>query len=88
MVGIPAKRANSSTSLCAKVRKTAPLTIRPSTRAVSFISSPRPSWISFDERNIASPPNSRMPTSKDTRVRVEDLEKSIAHTCPCKGWFE
>jgi len=26
-----------------------------------------------------------MPTSKDTRVRVDDLEKIIAHVCPASG---
>ena len=43
MVGMFAYCANSSTSDCAKVRKIAPWTMRPSTRAVSLIGSPRPS---------------------------------------------
>ena len=29
-----------------------------------------------------------MPTSKETRVRVEDFEKSIAQICPANGLLE
>ena len=43
IVGIPDNSANSTTSLCAKVRIIAPFTNRPKTRAVSLIGSPRPS---------------------------------------------
>ena len=32
-----------------------------------------------------SPPSSRMPTSKETRVRVEGLSKIIARTLPASG---
>ena len=39
---------------------TAPWTMRPSTRAVSLMGSPRPSWMSLALRNIAWPPSSRM----------------------------
>ena len=46
-----------------------------STRAVSSIGSPRPSWVSRGDRNRAWPPNCAIPTSKDTRVRVEDFSK-------------
>ena len=35
---------------------------------------PRPSWISPPARNMTVPPNSRIPTSNETRVRVEDFE--------------
>jgi hypothetical protein len=42
--------------------------------------------MSRDERNIAQPPSSRMPTSNETRVRVEDLVKIIAHAWPASGW--
>src|SRR5512135_3300860 len=34
---------------------------------------------------MTSPPNSRMPTSNETRVRGEDLAKSMAQTCPARG---
>src|SRR3954471_22936970 len=78
IVGMPEYFAKSSTSLCAKVRMIAPCTMRPSTRAVSAIGSPRPSWMSTAERNITSPPSSRTPTSKETRVRVEDFENISA----------
>ena len=82
MVGMPENSAKSTTSCWAKVRMIAPWTMRPSTRAVSLIGSPRPSWMSFLDRNIGKPPSSRMPTSKETRVRVEDLVKMSAHVCP------
>ena len=48
-------------------------TKRDSTRAVSAMVSPRPSCISAPVSMIVSPPSSRMPTSKDTRVRVDGL---------------
>src|SRR2546422_5733316 len=38
-------------------------------RAVSAIGSPRPSWMSREERNRACPPSWYVPTSKETRVR-------------------
>lgn len=47
--------------------------------------SPLPSWISFEDRNMIDPPSSRTPTSKDTRVRVDDLVNIIAQVCPAKG---
>ena len=85
MVGMPENLANSSTSLCAKVRMTAPWIMRPSTRAVSLIGSPRPSWMSLALRNIGRPPSSRMPTSNETRVRVDDLENISAQVWPASG---
>ena len=84
-VGIFAWAANSSTSDWAKVRITAPWIIRPSTRAVSLIGSPRPSWMSFALRKSTSAPSSRRPTSKLTRVRVDDLLKISAHVWPASG---
>ena len=59
-----------------------PSTMRESTCAVSLIGSPRPSWISAVERNSALPPSCDVPTSKETRVRVEDLAKIIASVLP------
>src|ERR1051326_3314410 len=87
MGGMAEERANSSRSDCEKVRKTTPRTSRPRTRAVSLIGSPRPSWISFAERKIGSPPSSRIPTSKETRVRVEDFANNKAQTWPASGWL-
>src|SRR6266496_1696601 len=37
---------------------------------------------------IDSPPSSRIPTSKETRVRVDGLEKINAHVCPANGLDE
>ena len=45
---------------------------------VSLTDSPRPNWMSLLDRYSDDPPSSRMPTSKETRVRVEDLENSMA----------
>ena len=36
-------------------------------------------------KNKAEPPKSYIPTSKETRVRVEDLEKINAHVWPASG---
>src|SRR5687768_9985038 len=36
-------------------------------------------------RNITLPPSSRIPTSKETRVRVEDFVKISAQDCPASG---
>src|SRR5215469_17025523 len=41
--------------------------------------------ISPCERNMTPPPNSRIPTSKLTRVRVEGLLKRRAQIWPCRG---
>src|SRR6266542_2766331 len=38
--------------------------------------------------SIDSPPSSRIPTSKETRVRVDGLEKISAHVCPASGLDE
>src|ERR1700758_3167368 len=35
-----------------------------------------------------SPPSSRIPTSNETRVRVDGLEKINAHVCPASGLAE
>jgi hypothetical protein len=55
------------------------------TRAVSLIGSPRPSWMSTALKNIGCPPSSRMPTSNDSRVRVDCLENISAHVWPASG---
>ena len=85
MMGTLAYSANVSTSACAKVRIMIPCTYRSSTRAVSAIGSPRPSWTSRGERKCAVPPNWVTPTSKDTRVRVEDFMKIMANAFPDSG---
>src|SRR5690606_5726356 len=46
----------------------------------------RPSCISEPVSMIVSPPSWRMPTSKDTRVRVEGFSKIIASTLPANGF--
>ncbi|MDT4861157.1 hypothetical protein FQZ97_957510 [compost metagenome] len=50
------------------------------TMAASPIGSPRPSWVSRGERNIAWPPSWIIPASKDRRVRVEAFSKIIPRT--------
>src|SRR6266568_3079641 len=37
---------------------------------------------------MVSPPSSRMPTSNETRVRVDGFEKISAQVCPAKGCAE
>jgi hypothetical protein len=44
--------------------------------------------MSFALRNSDSPPSSRMPTSNETRVRVDDLENISAHVWPASGCVE
>ena len=61
-------------------------TISESTLAVSSMGSPRPSWVSLGDKNIALPPNWDMPASNETRVRVDDFSKIIPSTLPLKGW--
>src|SRR5688572_7690678 len=41
--------------------------------------------MSFAFKKSDSPPSSRTPTSKETRVRVDDLAKSNAHTWLASG---
>src|SRR5947208_15159977 len=48
--------------------------------------SPRPDWISPPAKNTTCPPNSRIPTSKETLVRVEALAKIMAQVWPASGW--
>src|SRR2546425_8731505 len=64
-----------------------PSTYRLSTRAVSAIVSPRPIWRSFGLRNSAWPPSCVMPTSKETRVRVDAFSNSMARLLPRKGSY-
>src|SRR5476651_1614760 len=47
--------------------------------------SPRPSWVSPRPSMIVWPPSSRMPTSNDTRVRVEGFSKIMASVLPASG---
>src|SRR5436305_1469622 len=55
------------------------------TRAESAIGSPRPSWMSRLERKRAWPPICTMPTSKLTRVRVEDFSKIMPRLLSAKA---
>ena len=48
--------------------------------------SPRPSCISGPVSVIDSPPSWRMPTSNDTRVRVDGLSKIMAMVLPASGF--
>src|SRR6266702_1766140 len=56
------------------------------TRAVSLIGSPRPIWESLVEMKSGCPPSWNIPTSNETRVRVEDFSKIMARVFPLRSW--
>src|SRR6056297_999602 len=57
------------------------------TRAVSRTGSPRPICVVAEERNRAWPPSWYIPTSKDTRVRVELFSNSMPRVLPAsRAW--
>ena len=88
MMGIEPYLARSSTSCWAKVRIMMPSRYRESTRAVSCTGSPRPICKSRADRKSAEPPSCAMPTSKETRVRVEDFWKIIPPSLfPFRCWW-
>ncbi len=62
----------------AKVRQTIAATCRSSTRAVSSIGSPRPSWLVWASTTSGLPPSSATPTANEIRVRVDGLSKISA----------
>src|SRR6187402_1876729 len=62
-----------------------PWTKRDSTLAVSWMVSPRPIWMSFVLRKSGLAPSSWSATSNETRVRVLDFAKIIAHVWPASG---
>ena len=76
--------ANSSIVPCLKDRIMTPATYRDNTRAISRTSSPRPSCRSFGLRKMACPPSSSIPTSKETRVRVEAFSKTMPRHFPAR----
>src|SRR6185436_10255840 len=59
--------------------------MRLSTRAVSAMVSPRPSWLVAASSTSDVPPSWRIAMSKLTRVRVEFFSKIIARTRPASG---
>jgi len=84
--GNAANRANSSTSLCAKVRKTAPLTMRPSTAPVF-------DRLATTELNLLEGRKMTSPQARDSDFEGNacsgrDLEKSMAQICPRNGCVE
>ena len=52
---------------------------------MSAIVSPRWSWMSFEPRKSACPPSWYMPTSNDTRVRVDGFWKIMASDWPASA---
>ncbi len=54
---------------------------------MSAIVSPRPTCVSFGLRKSAWPPSCVMPTSKETRVRVDAFSKIIARLFPRSGSY-
>ena len=77
--------AKRSTMSWPNVRIITISTMEDITRALSSIGSPRPSWVSWGDRNMACPPSWAMPASNDTLVRVEDLAKIMPSTLPGKA---
>src|SRR3954465_12679645 len=76
--GPPPAEAMASMRSCPNVRQTIAAAWRPSTRAVSSIGSPRPSWLLPGSHTSGEPPSSATPTENDTRVRVDGLSKRTA----------
>ena len=74
--------AKSSSRSCSNVRSTIASTYRLSTRPVSSMVSPRPSWRSVDEITSGWAPSSATPTSNDTLVRVDGFSKTNATERP------
>ena len=74
--------ASSSSIACGPVRTPTAATWRESTSAVSRSASPRESCSSSARSTTAWPPSSSMPTSKDSRVRVEGFWKISATLRP------
>ena len=70
--------AISATRSWPNVRQTIAATWRPSTRAVSAIGSPRPSWDACASMTSGWPPSSAMPTANEILVRVDGLSNSTA----------
>src|SRR5437870_2191654 len=87
MTGTVAFAASSRTLSRRNDRYMMPSTYRLNTLAVSAIVSPRPICRSFGLRNRAWPPSCVIPTSKDTRVRVEAFSKIIARLLPRSGSY-
>jgi hypothetical protein len=83
--GTDDQRASSSTSASGPVRIPIAATWRESTSAVSRGDSPRESCISSGRRTSACPPSSAMPTSNETRVRVDGFWKISATLRPSSG---
>ena len=69
---------------CAKVRIATASTYRDSTREVSSMVSSRPSWDVRPSTMTGWPPSWAMPTSNDSRVRVEFFSKMTATDLPCQ----
>ncbi len=85
MTGTVAYAAISASFSERSVRSMIASTYRDSTRAVSAMVSPRPSWVSRPDSTITSPPSCRTPTSKLTRVRVLGCSNSRAMVRPASG---
>ena len=86
MTGTVACSANSSMSLCEKTRARMMELNLLRTRAVSFMDSFTPSWMSDGPRKRACPPRRFMPVSVETRVRVDRFWKIMAVDWPVRGF--
>ena len=85
ITGTSACSASSITLPWSTVRMTMASTNRDNTFAVSSIVSPRPSCMSRPASTTGWPPSRAMPTSNDTRVRVDGCSKMRATLLPASG---
>ena len=85
ITGTVAYAANSCSFDTLSVRSMIASTYRDSTRAVSAGVSPRLLCISCALSTTTSPPSWRMPTSNETRVRVDGFSKITARVLPASG---
>ena len=74
--------ASNSSRSCSNVRRTTTSTYRESTRPVSSIVSPRPSWSSAVDSATGCAPAEAAATSNETRVRVDGFSKTMATALP------
>ena len=73
MIGTSASSISSTTSSCSIALIMIASTNLLKTFAVSLIGSPLPNCMSLVDKKRAVPPNSYIPTSKDTLVLVDDF---------------
>ena len=78
--------AISSMSLCSNTRAAIADAYPESTRAVSEIGSPRPSWSSSGRISSGAPPSRAIAACSETRVRVDGFWKKQTTVSPASVW--